>query len=90
MIKSISLAYPTFWEWLDIKLDFKPWINLIEQNNWWWKTTVLNTIHSFFTGKFSGLTSLPDWNAILEFSNWDKWMLAKNKWIWAKQSNELT
>lgn len=89
MIKSISLAYPTFWEWLDIKLDFKPWINLIEQNNWWWKTTVLNTIHSFFTGKFSGLTTLPDWNAILEFSNWDKWMLAKNKWIWAKQPNEL-
>ena len=39
MIKSISINYPEFWSGLKIDREFKPWINIIEEENGYWKTT---------------------------------------------------
>lgn len=88
MIKKISINYPTFWTWLDIKLDFNDWINLVEMPNGWWKTTVVNTISSFFTWKYPWLKKLPEWNAIIEWT-WYNWMMNKGKWIGNPPTNDL-
>ena len=87
MIKNLSLSYPNFWEWLNINIDFNQWINLIEQPNGWWKSTMINTIHSFFTGKFPGLKTLPDGSAIIKWTI--NGMLTKNKWVGSPTPNHL-
>lgn len=86
MIKSIEIKYPEFN--LDIKRNFNPWVNLLEEVNWYWKTTIFNTITSFYTGKFPWLKKLPDWIVNLELTT-GRWMMNKSKWIGSPEPNEL-
>lgn len=87
MIKSIEINYPQF-NWLHISQEFTPWINVVEQPNWYGKTTMMHTIASFFTWKFPWSRTLPEWYANLEFGNWTKGMLSKSKWIGASSTKD--
>jgi predicted ATPase len=62
MIKTIELNYPTFGkDGLKLKKEFNNWINILEENNGWGKSTILNTIISSYTLKFPWLRTLPEW-----------------------------
>jgi hypothetical protein len=80
MIKSISINYPEFWSGLKIDREFKPWLNIIEERNWYWKSVLLKTIMSLYTGKFGTSKTLPEWFASIE-TDTNKYLLSKWKWI---------
>lgn len=79
MIKEVILNYPLFK--LNINKKFKSGINIVEESNWFWKTTILNTIMSIYTNKFPWLKTLPEWTATVIMDN-NKYLLSKWKWIW--------
>lgn len=89
MIKSITINYPNFWSGLKIDREFKPWLNLIEESNAWWKTTLWKTIMSIYTGKFGNSKTLPEWFSSVETDK-TKYVLSKKSWIWKDfEDNEL-
>ena len=89
MIKSISINYPEFWSWLKIDREFKPGLNLIEESNAWWKSTLLKSIMSLYTGKFGTSKVLPEWYASIETDK-TKYVLSKKNWIGKDfEDNEL-
>ena len=90
MIKQIEINYPWFWsKWLELTKEFTEWINIIEENNWYWKTTILNTIMSVFTSKYPWLRTLPEWIATI-ITDSEKYVLSKKCWLWnTKESNDL-
>ena len=65
---------------LNIEKEFKQWINIIEEENWYWKTTILNSIVSLYTNKFPWLRTLPDWVISIDTSKGNA-ILSKNSWI---------
>ena len=89
MIKKIELNYPEFWSGLKIDREFTSGINIIEENNAYWKSTILKTIMSLYTGKFGTSKTLPEWFATIETDN-TKYVLSKKNWIGKDiQDNEL-
>lgn len=76
MIKKVSINYP----FLQLEREFKKWLNIIEEENWFWKSTILNTIQSVFTFRYPGMRSLPDGTASIETDK-DKFILSKKNWI---------
>ena len=81
MIKQIEIDFPQFGTaWLKLTQEFKEWINIIEQDNWYWKTVILNTIMSAFTSKFPWLRTLPEWVATITTDK-DRFVLTKKCWI---------
>lgn len=77
MISRIELSYPEFW--VNLQRDFTPGINLIEENNWYGKSTIINTILSLYSKKYPGLRWLPSGSAKI-FGD-DKVYLM-TKWMW--------
>jgi len=90
MIKTIELNYPTFGkDGLKLKQEFNNWINILEENNGWGKSTILNTIISSYTLKFPWLRTLPEWSATIHTDN-NKLILSKWNWIGlTHETNEL-
>lgn len=89
MIKSISINYPEFWSGLKIDREFTSGINIIEENNAYWKSTILKTIMSLYTWKFGTSKTLPEWYASIETDK-TKYVLSKWKWIGKDfEDNEL-
>lgn len=89
MIKKIELNYPEFWSGLKIDREFTSGINIIEENNAYWKSTILKTIMSLYTGKFGTSKTLPEWFATIETDK-TKYVLSKKNWIGKDiQDNEL-
>lgn len=81
MIKKININFPWFWtNGLILEKEFKKWLNVIEENNGWWKTSLLNTIQSVFTFKYPNMRTLPDGTATIETDK-DKFILSKKNWI---------
>ena len=81
MIKSIDINYPEFWkDWLKLDMKFTKWINIISEENWYGKSTILNTIMSIFTLKYPWLRTLPDWTASVETDD-SKLILSKKNWL---------
>ena len=90
MIKQIEINYPEFGNWwLILNQDFNEWINIIEKNNWYWKTVILNTIMSVYTSKYPWLRTLPDWTATVVTDS-EKYVLSKKCWLWNnREQNDL-
>lgn len=89
MIKSISINYPEFWSGLKIDIEFKPWLNIIEERNWYWKSVLLKSIMSLYTGKFGTSKVLPEWYSSIE-TDTTKYVLSKKNWIGKDfEDNEL-
>lgn len=89
MIKKIELNYPEFWTGLKIEREFKQWINIIEEKNWYWKSVLLKTIMSIYTGKFGTSKTLPEWFAKVQ-TNTTEYILSKKNWLNKDiQDNEL-
>lgn len=87
MINKIEINYPEF----NLKLnhEFKKWINVIEEKNWYWKSVLLKTIMSIYTGKFGTSKTLPEWFASVETDK-TKYVLSKKTWIGKDfEDNEL-
>lgn len=83
MIKEITINYPDFW--LELNQKFKSGINILEKENWYWKTSIINTIQSIYTGKFVWLRTLPKGHAEVITDN-NKYILSK--WNWLGVSHE--
>lgn len=77
MIKSIKIDFPE----LGVKRDveFTEGINLIEKPNGWGKSTLLNTILSFHTGKF-GTKKIPTGTATM-VTDQGTYLLSKGLWV---------
>ena len=83
MIKEITLNYPDFW--LELNQKFKSGINILEEENWWGKSSLLNTIQSVYTWKFNWLRTLPSGHAEVITDN-NKYILSR--WNWLGVSHE--
>ena len=87
MIKNVEINYP--WFNLILTREFNPWLNIIEEENGYGKSTILNTIMSAYTFKFSWLKTLPEWTATINTDK-DKFVLTKKNWIGTThQDNDL-
>jgi len=92
MIKKVKISYQDFW--VDLEEKFKEWVNVLEKNNWYWKSVILNTILSMYTSKYPwiGKKQYPNGTAqIIYTEDWiDKQaVLMKWTWIWWPSSNPL-
>lgn len=78
MLSRIEIDYPDFG--VKIERDFTPGINLIEEANGYWKSTILNTILSLYSKKYPGLRTLPSGLAKIHAD--DKvYMMSKGMWV---------
>jgi len=85
MIKTITVDFPTY----NVKqeLNFVKWINVIEKRNWFWKTTVANTIMSLYTWYFGKNSIIPEWYAKI-VDDKQEYILSKKNWInWSTQDS---
>lgn len=81
MISKIKLSYPTFGtDGLELEHEFTKWINIIEWENGYGKSTILNTIMSLYTGNYPNMRTLPEGSAVIE-QTLDKYVLSKKNWI---------
>lgn len=80
MIKKVKINFPEYN--LDKELEFKSWVNVVEQPNKWWKTTFINTIMSMYTWYFGRIKKVPTWFASIETDNTTV-NLVKWTWIWS-------
>lgn len=78
MISRIEIDYPDFW--VKVDREFHPWINLIQENNWYWKSTILNTILSLYSKKYPGLRTLPAGIAKI-YADDKVYMMSKGMWV---------
>ena len=76
MIKNIEINYP----FLNLTREFNPWLNIIEEENGYWKSTILNTIISSYTFSYPWMRTLPEWIATINTDK-DKFVLSKKNWI---------
>ena len=76
MIKNIEINYP----FLNLTREFNPWLNIIEEENGYWKSTILNTIMSAYTFSYPWMRTLPEWIATI-ITDKDKFVLSKKNWI---------
>lgn len=81
MIKKITINYPTFWtNGLVLEKEFTKGINIIEEENWYGKSTILNTIMSSYTFSYPWMRTLPKWSASITTDK-DNLILSKKNWI---------
>lgn len=74
---------------MELEHEFTSWINILEWENWYGKSTILNTIMSLYTGNYPNMRSLPEGSAVIEQSN-NKYVLTKKNWVWIDfQPSEL-
>lgn len=78
MISRIEIDYPDFG--VKIEKDFTPGINLIEEKNWFGKTTILNTVLSLYSKKYPGLRTLPAGIAKI-YADDKVYMMSKGMWV---------
>lgn len=86
MIKKVKINFPEFK--LDKELEFKKWVNVVEQPNKWWKTTFINTIMSMYTWYFGRVKKVPTWFASIETDK-GTFNLVKWNWIWSVMPDPL-
>lgn len=81
MISKIKLNYPSFWtNWLELEHEFTSGINILEAENGYGKSTILNTIMSLYTGSYPNIRTLPEGSAVIE-QTLGKYVLSKKNWI---------
>lgn len=87
MINKIKIDFPDF----NVKLEreFTPGINLIEEWNGYWKTTIISTILSIFTKSFRWSRSMPDGTAMVSMNDID-YLYSKKLWIGSEWKDPLT
>lgn len=78
MLSRIEIDYPDFG--VKIERDFTPGINLIEEKNGYWKSTILNTILSLYSKKYPGLRTLPAGIAKI-YADDKVYMMSKGMWV---------
>ena len=78
MISRIEIDYPDFG--VKLEKDFTPGINLIEEKNWFGKTTILNSILSLYSKKYPWLRTLPSGHAKL-FADDKTYLMSKGMWV---------
>lgn len=78
MLSRIEIDYPDFG--VKLERDFTPGINLIEEKNWYGKSTILNTILSLYSKKYPGLRTLPSGIAKL-YADDKVYMMSKGMWV---------
>lgn len=78
MLSHIDIEYPGFG--VKIGRDFIPGINLIEEQNGYWKSTIINTILSLYSKKYPGLRTLPTGTAKI-YADDHVYMMSKGMWI---------
>lgn len=78
MLSRIEIDYPDFG--VKIERDFTPGINLIEEKNWYWKSTIINTVLSLYSKKYPGLRTLPSGIAKL-YADDKVYMMSKGMWV---------
>lgn len=78
MLSRIEIDYPDFG--LKLDRDFTPGINLIEEKNWYGKSTILNTILSLYSKKYPGLRTLPSGHAKI-FADDKTYLMSKGMWV---------
>lgn len=86
MIKSIQVDYPDYN--LKIEKKFKKWINIIEEENWYWKTVLAKTIISAYSKSFLWERTLPTWTAKITTDSWDM-LMSKSMWVWSPEKDDL-
>lgn len=79
MIKQIEINYPEFW--LELTEKVSRWINVIQWPNGYWKTTIINTIHSMMTGKYPWSRTNPKGFAKVTTDD-NLYTLTNGRWIW--------
>lgn len=79
-IQKVELNFPDFG--LQLDREFTPGVNLIEEENWYWKSTLLYTILSLYTKKFIGQRKMPTGTAKIVMENWDQFLYSKWLWVW--------
>lgn len=92
MIKSVQINYPDFK--LEVKEEFKKGVNVLEKDNWYWKSVILNTILSMYIAKYPGIgkKQYPNGTAQIIYTEGgeDKQaLLVKWNWIGAPSINPL-
>lgn len=86
MLKHIEINYPEFWLELNEKLT--KGINIIQWANGYWKTTIINTIHSMMTGKYPWSRNNPKWFAKID-TDVNPNTLTNGKWLWTYPSDPM-
>ena len=86
MIKKVKLTFPEFN--VDIEREFTPWVNLIEEWNWYGKTTIISTILSIFTKTFRWSRTMPDGTASVSMDD-KEYLYSKKLWVGADIKNPL-
>lgn len=87
MIDSISITYPEFW--LEVSETFNKWINIIQWSNWYWKTTIINTIHSLITWSYPWLRTNPKWVATIIMNDNKIYRLIEKEWSKGYEHNQM-
>ena len=83
MFNKIEINYPEFW--LKLEREFTSWTNLIDEPNWYWKSTILNTLLSLYSKKYPWLRTLP--TGVAKINTPDKiYMLSKGIWVWLDEA----
>lgn len=87
MINNIEINYTDFN--VSLKREFNSWINIVEEKNWYWKTTIVNSIISLYTNKFKWIPRwLPNGNCLINI-NWEHSILTRWKWKTNINQDEL-